>query len=408
MGTKESQVDKSLRRQLLLPTLMFSTFLATCGLVLVSTLLPDVAQSFQVSIGTASQMNLIVSLVGLALGLAMGALTIRFNHKLLFLSGVAFLSVGVLGLFFSPNFAAALLVSVFSGLGSGIIAIMTFALIGELLPLEKRGMAMGLTISMVFLSFVVAAPLFGAISQAWGWRSVLIWFSFPLSLVCLILGLLVIPSNPRQEQPPPRSLYLEAFKQILFNKSAAACLVGIALLSFFNSVPTYAVTFYRMQFSVSPVVGGTFSSVAALGGLFGAVGGGALINRYGRKTLAVIGGFVAGIGAILFTLVPHMALSVALWVISASFAALTLASLNSLVLEQVPAYRASMMSVSSTFGHIGGIMGVAVGGLVLNLYANNFQILMPIFGASSVACAAILLLLARDPCKTAPPSQGPF
>jgi predicted MFS family arabinose efflux permease len=404
--TLKKSPNKSPKRFLLLPTLTLSSLLATSNLVLVSTLLPDVAKTFQVPIGTASQIGLVVSLVGLALGLAMGALSMRLNHKLLFLCGVAFFGAGTLGLFFAPNFFFALLVTLFSGLGSGIMMIMTSTFIGELVPLEKRGMAMGLNISGVFLSFMVAAPLFGAISQTWGWRNVLILFSFPLSIFCLVLGLVTIPWRTVQGPRPAQSEYKEAFKQILLNRSAVSCLVGVALLMFLNSVPTYAVTFYRMQFSVSPVVGGSFSSVAAAGGLFGAVGGGALINRAGRKTLAVFGSFVAGIGAILFTLIPQMALSVALWIVSALFAAVTMTSLHSLVLEQVPAYRASTMSLSLTFGNVGGLLGIAVGGLVLNLYHNNFQLLMPIFGASSVACAVILLLLARDPCKATPSIQS--
>ena len=92
---------------------------------------------------------------------------------------------------------------------------------------------------------------------------------------------------------PRDPLYAKAYKKILLNKSATACLVGTVLVWIFNTVPTYAVSFYRIVFSVSPTVGGAFGAVAAAGGMIGGVAGGKLVNRYGRKTLTVFAGFAA-------------------------------------------------------------------------------------------------------------------
>jgi hypothetical protein len=47
----------------------------------------------------------------------------------------------------------------------------------------------------------------------------------------------------------------------------------------------------------------------------------------------------------------------------------------------------------------GVILGLTFGGLVLNLYANNFQMLMTIFGAAGIALAPLVFLLTRDPTK---------
>jgi len=275
---------------------------------------------------------------------------------------------------------------------------MIFSLVGGLFPLEKRGWVIGLSYSVGFLAFVIAAPLFGTITQLAGWRSVLLWFSFPLSMICLILGLFFIPSISLQ--PQAKSLYTKAFRDILFNQSAVACLVGTTLIWFFTSIPIYAVSFYRVYYFVAPSTGGIFSALAATGGIFGAAIGGRFVNRCGRKNLTVIGAFISGLFGVLFTFVPNMWISVVCWAVSASFAALTMACLASLVLEQVPKFRASMMSVNGTFQAFGSILGLIIGGLVLNLYVNNFQLLMTIFGTSNLTLAIIILFLAKDPCKT--------
>jgi predicted MFS family arabinose efflux permease len=359
-----------------------------------------VAKTFSVSIGTASQIGLVVNLVSLALGFAMGALTLKFKHKSLFLAGITFYGVGALGFYFAPNFATALLVHVFSGIGTGMTPIMVYSLIGGLFPLEKRGWTIGLTFSSSFLAFVIAAPLFGKIEEMAGWRSILLWFSFPFSIICLILGLLVIPAI--SPQPQAKSPYSQAFREILLNKSAVACLAGTTLIWIFTSIPFYAVSFYRIHFSVAPSTGGIFSAIAATGGIFGSAIGGRFVNQCGRKTLTVIGALISGLFGVLFTFMPDMRVSVAFWAVSASFAALTMGSLTSLILEQVPRFRASMMSVNGTFQAFGSILGLVIGGLVLNLYSNNFQLLMTIFGASNIALGSIIFLFAKDPCKTQP------
>ena len=402
MGVEEASIGKRFKRGLLLPTLVLSYFTIVSFGVFSGILLVDIAREFHVSIGTASQTALVGHLVGLLLGLAMGALTLRFKHKSLFLSGAVFFAIGLLGFYFSTNFASLLFVSFFIGLGIGMMSIMVFSLIGELLPLEKRGWAIGLTISISFVANAIDAPLFGSIAQVAGWRSPLLWCLFPLSIICLLLGLLVIPPTLHKGESAAKFIYSEAFKQVLVNKSAAACLVGTALAWIAATIPIYAVSFYRVAYSVSPSTGGTFAAISSIGGIFGAVIGGKLVNRLGRKTLTITGFFASGIFTVLWTFVPNISASIAFWAISIFFAALAFAAFFSLILEQVPGFRASMMSVNGTFQAAGQILGVIIGGLVLNIYSNNFHLLMTIFGSASIAAAAIILLLARDPNKNMP------
>jgi MFS family permease len=192
---------------------------------------------------------------------------------------------------------------------------------------------------------------------------------------------------------------LEAFKQIWLNKSAIACVAGTALRSFAALVVVYAVSFYRISFSIPATTANIFASAAVAGGILGAVGGGRLINRFGRKPLAIVTLIVSGSFAGLFTFVPNVWVSVAFWAVSATFAAMAATSLNNLVLEQVPGFRASMMSVNHVFNNVGTIIAIAIGGIVLNFYSNNFQLLMTILGVAGISEGMILILLAKDPCQ---------
>lgn len=86
--------------------------------------------------------------------------------------------------------------------------------------------------------------------------------------------------------------------------------------------------------------------------------------------------------------------------LAAGTAALGLAGLTSLTLKQVPTFRASMMSINGSFQNVGLALGAIIGGLVLNLFHNNFQLLMTILGSLGASAALVLFLFAKDPYKT--------
>jgi len=215
-----------------------------------------------------------------------------------------------------------------------------------------------------------------------------------------VLVFLFIPSKQSQQQSAPKPSYKQAFQQVLLNKSAIACMTANAFSGFLAIVGLYGVSFYRISFDLSPSLGGIFAAIAFAGGIFGALTGGRLVNRMGRKNIAVTSNLAAGALTIIFTFVPNAWFSLALWSGIEFCIAMGLASAISLTLEQVPGSLASMMSVNLAITSIGWIVAVIIGGLVLNLYQNNFHVLMAILGGGGVA-TGLIFLLAKDPCKRA-------
>jgi len=399
MNRQPNGVNERLRT-LLLPTLVLCTFVGFTITVFVSTLLVDLAESFKVSIGTASELVLISSLTGLTVGVVMSALSIKFKHRPLFLIGMSVFTIGTFGFFLAQTFIELVFSQFLVAAGFTIISIMTYALIGDQFPLKKRGWAIGLLVSGGMAAFIIVAPLSGLIASLAGWRSVLSWFIIPASLVCVALSLICIPSNQPKLDPSSQSLYLQAYKRIFLCKSTVACLIGTTLVSFISVVPMYAVSFYRTAESVSPIVGGVFSSIAGVGAVVGGIVGGKLVNGFGRKSLAVIFYFVSGVTCILFTFIPIIGVSVAIWALAAATGTLGMAGLTSLTLEQVPTFRASMMSINGSFQNVGMALGAIIGGLVLNFFHNNFQLLMTILGSLGASAAIVLFLFTNDPYKT--------
>jgi predicted MFS family arabinose efflux permease len=399
MSKTSPVTQKSFRSRLFLLSLLLGYFLTFTFTVFLSNAMVSVATTLKVTVGTASQILTISSVVGLIVGLLMGILTVRFSHKTLFLIGVAFLGIGALGWFLALDFALLLFFSFFLGIGSAMTSIVVFSLIGDFLPLEKKGMAVGLAMASAFAANLVVPQVTSAITITMGWRAVLLWFIFPISIFTLLFGFFILPSKPRQEEAPKKPEYLDAFKKILLNKSALSCVLSSAFISISFLTPIYAVSFYALFFKEPLSTGATFYSLASAMGLLGVLAGGRLINRVGRKPLAVAACAVQGIFGTLIVFMPNPWVSAAMWMVSAFFASVTLTSFTSLALEQVQDFRGTMMSMEKSFQSIGLIVGLIISGLVLNLYDNNFQVLFIFFGICAVVSAALIFFFTKDSCR---------
>src|SRR5208283_4163970 len=143
MSIQQPDPEKSLRSRLFLPTLLLGVFLTFTFTIFLSNAMINVASTLKITVGTTSQILTISSFVGLIVGLIMGFLTVKFNHKSLFLLGVALFGVGALGWFFAPDFTALLFFSFFLGIGAAMTGIVVFALIGDFLPMKKKEWQLG-------------------------------------------------------------------------------------------------------------------------------------------------------------------------------------------------------------------------------------------------------------------------
>jgi len=229
MVASQSSVDKRSKRYLILAVMILSFFVVMTYNFFLSTLLVEIATTFKVSIGTASQIATVSRFVGLVIGFVLSFMSIRFKLKSLYVLGTVFFAVGVLGSFFAPNFLSIVVLQAFVGTGFTVVTVFTVALIGETLPLMERGFAVSLTYAAQFLANIFVPPISSSLTIVGTWRSVLVWFILPLSVVSIVLSWLFLPS--KLPTFTAKRLYKEAFKKIIINKSAIACLACVSLLS---------------------------------------------------------------------------------------------------------------------------------------------------------------------------------
>ncbi|MCL4429636.1 MAG: MFS transporter, partial [Chloroflexi bacterium] len=363
----ELHSQKTIHRKLFLFVLGFSVFSVWLITVTFQLSLIDIARTFHVNVGTAGLVAAVGSISGAVAGLLLSVLSVRLNHKLLLLVGLACTSLAAVGFFLASTFSLVLVPNIGVGAGIAIVTSMAYSLIGDFYPLEKRGRAIGCIVASSTLVYVIGGPIIGVLASIGGWRSTMIWFSLPTSLTCLILAYLIIPHKSKTNPIIQREPFFSGCKQAFLNRSAIAVLFVTMFSMAEGSVGFYAVSYFRSQFSITIEMG---SFVMLVGNVLGAVGGvvsGLLVNKVGRKPLGTLSCLAAALVTLTFTFMPTFDLSWGLTVIRFWFSAMALTAGGSLVIEQLPKFRGTMMSLNSTFMNFGMLLASVSAEIVLNL-----------------------------------------
>lgn len=185
MAGEASPVDRNPPNRRFLFALIIAVFATVIIDVLTPLLLTYIAETFSVSVAVASQVNSASIFAGVIIALLMGALSVRFKHKILLMIGVLCIIVCSVGSFLAPNFFSLMIFYPLNGVGSAIVSAMSLAMVGEFYALEKRGKAIGLITATGYFAFIIALPITNFIANMAGWRFVLLWFVLPFSVVSL-------------------------------------------------------------------------------------------------------------------------------------------------------------------------------------------------------------------------------
>jgi len=387
------------RGRLVLPSLVVTRFVLGTPSLLVSLLLIEIGETFGQSVGAAGQISTASSVVAFVGALTMGFLSMRFMHKHLLLVGMVFFTLAAVGCAFSPLFSLMAAFYALGGLGASMAIPMTSTMVGELYPVSERATVMGYLLASGALSFVIGAPVMTFVAGYGGWRTVFLVFISPLVALGTVLSFLGLPSNPSGEEVSAAGRGVsEGFRAVLLNRSAVACLLGSALnAACWQAIVFYSVSFLRQRFQVSAgfaslyIIGG--ASIYTIGSLFS----GRIINRFGRKRTTVVMSVLAGGFTLLYYNLPDLWISTALSYVASLFTGFRSSASGSLTLEQVPAYRGTMMSVSSATGNMGVALGAGIGGLMLLWY--DYGALGITLGGAGVAASLLFQLLVREPTE---------
>ena len=353
-------------------------------------LLIEIGATFGLPVGVVNQMNATHSLLSLLTALAMGVISIKFGMELLLFAGLGLALVSAIGSCLSPSFQILFILYSLNGIAYSLVYPMSVALVGELFPQEKRATALSRIFAVPPIITVFGSPFVGYIGD---WRRALILYAIPIAAASLIMAKISIPLRKTEMKKVD---LVPAFRTLITNRSALSCLIASLLNTItWQIVGVLSISFLREHHHIPKEVTSLIYSGFAVAVFIGALSGGKIVNRYGRKPSTIILNLAYGLSALFFVLISNASIAAIIGILSCLVHGLRQPAISSLTIEQIPEIRGSIMSLSSALGSVGGIIGAAVAGFLLLSYG---WIVAGVFLASAAILAGIVLqIFAKDP-----------
>ena len=208
--------DKPIRYGFFLSSLFVSNFALYPPGILTGIFLIDIGASFGVSVGVAAQIRTVSFVLSIISALIMGVLSVKYQQKTLVIFGLLLASVSAIGCGFSSSFTMILLTYSLSGLGMSMVAPMTFSLVAEHLPVEKRSNAIGYIIAGPAMSVIISSPAINYMAGLGGWRLGFLGYILPITFLSLAIAVLGIPSKSTQRLEESIDV-LQGYREVFSN-----------------------------------------------------------------------------------------------------------------------------------------------------------------------------------------------
>lgn len=157
--------------KLVLGALLLLLLLGQVDVQIISPILPQISEFFEVNIASAGSAVTVYSVVGALWALIIGPLSDRFG-RLLFLQLAAVVMAGASAMaYFTDYFPVFLISRGIAGIAGATISVCIIAQIADMFPFEKRGKAMGLVGAVYAIAAVGGAPVGALIAGQYGWTA---------------------------------------------------------------------------------------------------------------------------------------------------------------------------------------------------------------------------------------------
>lgn len=275
--------------RLLLWTLAAINFIHIVDFMILMPLGPQLMRIFEIS---PREFALLVSSYTFSAGTSsfFGAFFLdRFDRKKILLWVYVGFSLATLGCALSPSYSILLLARVISGVFGGLTTALILAIIGDVIPDERRGRAMGLVMAAFSVASVLGVPLGLFLASLSDWHTPF-YILTALSVLSLFMIIRFIPSiadhlNKEITRPNP----LEVIRRVTSNANQMRAILLSVMIMFgqFMVIPFLSpymvanVGFTELQLTYVYIAGGAFT-------IFTSPWVGRLSDRHGKLRVFTI------------------------------------------------------------------------------------------------------------------------
>jgi MFS family permease len=337
--------------------LSLCVLLTSVGMSIANVALPALAEAFDATFRQVQWVVVSYLLANMLLVVNVGRLGDVVGRRRLLLAGLLLFGGASVLAGFAPVLAMLDAARAVQGVGAAMMMALAMALVGESVPKERIGGAMGLLGTMSAIG-TASGPAFGGFLVSWlGWRAVF-FVTAPPALLAYFLARRYLPLDAAPGASRGGLLEMRrALTAPLAASLAMNALVTTVMMATLVVGPFYLVRGLALDLGVVGIVMAVGPAVSALVG----VPAGRMVDRFGPSRMVMTGAAGLALGCIALSQAP-MAWGVAGYAIPLAILtsqyALFQAANNTAVLKEVPSSRrglvSGMLNLSRSAGFVAG------------------------------------------------------
>lgn len=335
----------------------------------------------------------------------------RFDRKSALIVLYIGFTIGTFACALSPNYYFLLTARTLTGLFGGILGALIYAIVGDAIPAERRGKAMGIVMASFAIASVAGVPFGLFLADKYDWHAPFFLLA-AMSLMIWMAAFKAIPSMRKHLQNQQHRTPLMVISQVLNNPNQlwALGLMMMMMMAGFGIIPllsTYMVKnvgFSQSQLAYIYLTGGSVS-------FFSSILVGRLSDKYGKSKIFIIAAILSLIPIVIITNLSRTPVPIALTVFAFFFVFTNGRMVPAMALitsSVLPQHRGSFMSINSSVQSIAAGIAAFLAGLVVYESPLTGQLVnYPLVGYCSVVAVLICIFMVRKikPVAEEPKSQ---
>jgi predicted MFS family arabinose efflux permease len=265
-------------------TLALGMFAVGTDSFVIAGVLPQIAQSFHVSIGAAGQLTTVYALAYALLSPSVAAAAAHIDRKRLMVSGLGIFLAANLATAWAPTFALAIVARALAGLGAAMYAPTATGSGASIMPPEKRGFALSVVIAGLTASTALGSPIGTVIGGLGDWRWTMVFVS-AISVVASLGITFFLVNIPM----PPAITLKQRLAPFTDHRIGLTLLTTLLVQCGTFTIYTYFAVVFDRATGYSPVTLGALLVLFGCSGTIMNLAGGRLIDVVGsRRVLAAM------------------------------------------------------------------------------------------------------------------------
>lgn len=199
------QSESSLQR-ITLTMVLLNAFVTPLMLSSVNVALPSIANDLSMTAVSLSWIPMAYLMASAMFVLTFGRIADMFGRKRIFLIGTGSVIVTSLIAAFAVSGTMLITARFLQGMSAAMMYATQIAIVASVFPPAKRGRAIGLTVSTIYLGLTIGPLIGGYVIDNFGWRASFM-VHIPLAVIVLVMGLFFVKGEWSADEPGSFDLF---------------------------------------------------------------------------------------------------------------------------------------------------------------------------------------------------------